>query len=588
MSCKRTLTPLILSACLLFGCSSGQGRPSGTESPITPSDSTVDIDTLPPIDTEDIPFTDKVSTITEEGSYTLTGNAGRIVIDADKKAKIELILDGASLTAQNTAAIYIKEADKVTITLANGSVNTVISSGAFEAIDENSIDGAIFSKGDLVIAGEGSLRVLSDAGNGIVSKDDLRFTGGTIGVEAAGHALEGKDAVEVNGGSFTLTAGKDGIRSENDEDAAKGVISITDGSFAITADGDGLFASSALEIEDGTFAVKTGGGAVNAEAHSDHDFGGFGGGRFGQTTQTTSDTPSTKGIKSDGTLTIQDGNFTLDTCDDAIHSAGDLILSGGSFTLASGDDGIHSDAALTISGGILNITESYEGIEAQEIAISGGDITLKASDDGLNAAGGNDQSGFGGFMGGRGGMDGFASDEAGRITISGGKLVIDASGDGVDSNGGLYVTGGETYVWGPTNSGNGPLDYGGTAQITGGIFVAVGAQGMAQNFGSTSTQPAMLITTGNASGELKLTGAGGTVLLSCIPAKAYQCALISLPECKVGDKVTVSVGDQSAEMEITSVIMGGGSGMGGMMPGGMGGMEPPGGFGGGGRPGGRW
>ncbi len=141
------------------------------------------------------------------------------------------------------------------------------------------------------------------------------------------------------------------------------------------------------------------------------------------------------------------------------------------------------------SGGRIVIAKSYEVIEGQAIEISGGDIALTASDDGLNAAGGSDQSGFGGFQG----NDAFASDSSCYISISGGKLFVNASGDGIDSNGSLNVSGGETYVSGPVDGANGALDYGSDGTVSGGIFVAAGSSQMAQNFGSSSTQGAMLV-----------------------------------------------------------------------------------------------
>ena len=80
-----------------------------------------------------------------------------------------------------------------------------------------------------------------------------------------------------------------------------------------------------------------------------------------------------------------------------------------------------------------------------------------------------------------------------NINISGGVIYINAEGDGIDSNGYLTVSGGEIYVTGPSNGGNGALDYGIEASISGGVVVAAGQSGMAQNFGSDSTQCAMLI-----------------------------------------------------------------------------------------------
>lgn len=189
---------------------------------------------------------------------------------------------------------------------------------------------------------------------------------------------------------------------------------------------------------------------------------------------------------------------------------------------------------------------------------------MKASDDGFNAAGGKDESGFGGGFD----RDNFGSSDA-SITISGGKITIDADGDGVDSNGSLTVTGGETYVFGSTSGDNGAVDYDGEATITGGIFIATGPSQMAQNFGENSTQGSMLVNT-NSSGEITVKNSDGDVLVSFTPTKTYACVVISCPGITTGQTYTVTTGDSTTEVEMTSIIYGSG-GMGG--PGSMGGRN---------------
>ena len=217
-------------------------------------------------------------TITEEGTYILSGSLtnGQIVVEAEN-AKVQLVLDNAEISCETSSAIYVKAADKVFITTTDGSTNTVCTSGEFEAIDDNNIDAAIFSKSDLTLNGAGSLEVTCPNGHGIVSKDDLVITSGTYVVDAGSHALSGKDSVRIAGGSFELTAGRDGIHSENAEEEEKGFVYIENGSFTITSDGDGIDASYVVEIVDGSFDITAGGGYENGEVHTDNDMmGGFG------------------------------------------------------------------------------------------------------------------------------------------------------------------------------------------------------------------------------------------------------------------------------------------------------------------------
>ena len=217
-------------------------------------------------------------TITEEGTYILSGSLtnGQIVVEAEN-AKVQLVLDNADISCETSAAIYVKDADKVFITTTDGSTNTVCTSGEFEAIDDNNIDAAIFSKSDLTLNGAGSLEVTCPNGHGILSKDDLVITSGEYVVGAGKHALSGKDSVRIAGGIFDLTAGRDGIHSENTDEEEKGFVYIENGSFTITSDGDGIDASYVVEIVAGSFDITAGGGYENGEVHTDNDMmGGFG------------------------------------------------------------------------------------------------------------------------------------------------------------------------------------------------------------------------------------------------------------------------------------------------------------------------
>ena len=514
-------------------------------------------------------------TITKEGAYLLSGSLtdGMVIVDTDKETKVQLILNNAEIHSETSAPIYIKQADKVFITLAEGSSNTLSCGESYVAIDENNIDSAIFSKDDLTLNGSGTLTISSPAGHGIVSKDDLRITGGTYKITAAGHGLSGQDALSIADGSFTITCGKDGIHGENDEDAALGTVYIGNGSYSITSDGDGISATSTLYLVSGNYTLLCGGGSEYGEEHTDEMFGGgmsgpggMGGrpggmGGRGYNTMTPSATEtdtavSAKGLKSTGPMTVIGGNYTINSADDAVHSNNTLTVADGCFQIATGDDGFHADEALSIGGGTIDITESYEGLEGLSITITAGEITLKASDDGLNAAGGNDESGFGGMGGKPGGMGGFGGDRFGSssdsfITISGGRLTVDADGDGIDSNGNLTFTGGHTVVEGPTNGGNGPLDYGGSGSLSGGTIIISGSSGMAQSLNSSGAQGILAINVGNCSAgtTVFIKDAGGTDILTFTPQKMFGCIIVSTPDIKNGESYTINIGSESGTFE---------------------------------------
>ncbi len=260
-----------------------------------------------------------------------------------------------------------------------------------------------------------------------------------------------------------------------------------------------------------------------------------------------------KGLKSDGELLLESGTFVMDCEDDAFHSNGDVTVTGGSYTVATGDDAFHADGALTVSGGTVDITKSYEGLEGATVDITGGTISIVASDDGINAAGGDGEN-----------VPGQANSDY-WIHVSGGVITVDAGGDGIDSNGDILVSGGELYISGSTGDGDSAIDCDGDATITGGVVVAAGSSGMAQNFGTNSTQGSILVTfSGGSTEQVTLTDSDGTVLASFTPAKRYTCVVVSAPGVVQGGTYTVTAGSQTQTVTMDSLIYGAGMGMGGM------------------------
>lgn len=514
-------------------------------------------------------------TITEAGTYVFTGETKdtMITVAAGDQDKVCLVLDNAQLSNSQGPAIYIQSADKVFITLKDGTTNSISDGSSYTVTDgDSTLDGVIFSKADLTINGNGSLTVQGNNKHGIVSKDDLVITAGNITVNAQNVGMNGKDCVKMNSTSCQITAGSDGIRSDNSEDATRGYVYIENCNLTITAGNDGIQAETVLKMEgNNQVSIKTGSGSGSALKYA---------------------TDSYKGLKAGSDILIAAGTYTIDSQDDCIHSNNTVHITGGTFTLSSGDDGIHGDTDLSVSGGTISILKSYEGLEASRLLISGGKIDLVASDDGLNAAGGNDSSG----MGGRPGQGGFNS-STGTIVISGGYTVVNASGDGIDSNGTIEVSGGVTLVSGPTNNGNGAFDYESSAAVTGGVLIALGSSGMAQGFSSAETQGAIFTSFTSQSGgtSFAVCDSDGKVVASFTPAKAYQSAAVTAPGIQSGESyslvvggtvsgcdengyaqnTSISGGNTLGTISMTSNLYGSSGGMGG-----MGGMP-----GGGGRPG---
>lgn len=508
-----------------------------------------------------------VITITAGGSYVISGTCsdGQIIVNTEEF--VQLVLNGVNLTSKTSAPVYVQNADKVVITLAAGSNNTLSDTTSFTYTDatEEEPNAVIFSKDDLSFNGTGSLTVNSNFNNAIQSKDKLKFVDGTYVINSVNDGIKGKDCVGITGGTFTIKTTGDGIQSTNDTDATVGFVEITGGNITINATKDGIQAESFVDIQGGILNITTNGGYTNGRTHTDN-MGGGGWFPGSSSTTTTTATESAKGLKATTAVIIAGGTTTLNTSDDAVHSNNVVYIDGGSTTIASGDDGLHGDSYVVCDSGSIKMTASYEGVEASNITFNGGDYYITASDDGINGCG-----------------------NSAKVAINGGKLIVDASGDGLDCNGAMTMTGGIALVSGPTNGGNGALDYDQSFTVTGGLLVAAGSSGMAMNISSTSTQPGWLVTyssTQAAKSVLVVRDSSGKDIVAFNPCKTYQTVCVSAPSMSVGSTYSLYTGTTNvSEMRqlssseytlgslvqsatLSSIVTGNSNGMGGGFPGG--------------------
>ncbi len=472
-------------------------------------------------------------TITDEGTYRISGtlNDGQILVASE--GKVQLLLNGVDLTCLDSAPIYIQSAKKIFITMVEGTENSVTDGSTYTyAVEgDNEPDAAIFSKDSLTLNGSGTLRINGNYNEGITCKDDLVIAGCTLNVTAAGNGIKGKDYVAIAGGTISVTAGSDGIKSDNAADAGMGFIYIENGTVTVDAQEDGIQAETELIVKGGTLDIMSGGGTANAEAHVSNDFGGRGGWNdTGTETTDAVDTVSTKGMKAGTLLYLENGTVAINSADDGFHSNGNIFLGGGVTTIAAGDDGIHADAQAEITGGSITVSQSYEGIEAANILIGGGTVAITASDDGFNASDGTSQ-----------GAMGTVSDCG--LEISGGTIYVNADGDGLDSNGSLLISSGTVLVDGSVNSGNGALDSNGSIICSGGLLVAAGSSGMAEYPSGTQQTLVLTLDSFQAAGTLvTLCDDNGNEILSYAPAKEFNSVIISTPDILSGSSYSVFLG----------------------------------------------
>ncbi len=481
-------------------------------------------------------------TITSAGTYIISGSLsdGQIVIAASDSDKVQLVLNNAEINCNTSAAIYVKSADKVFVTLPAGTTNSLGGGTEYVQTDDNTVDGVIFSKSDLTLNGTGTLKIDADYRHGIVTKDTLCITGGTYVIDAVKTCLAGKDGIKILDGSFTLTAGSKGLNSGNDDDAKEGSIYIAGGTFTIKSEDDSIHA--------------------------------------------------------DGSCIIAGGTYTIVAGDDGIHANYDTIITDGSITITDSYEGIEG-RRITVSGGTINLTASDDGINAatggssDEQRMPGGQ---KGEFGGFGRQKGADVQSQEMQMP----QDGqqpqemqapasrSASDDDVYVKITGGTITVNAGGDGIDSNGNLYITGGTVYVAGPTSNGDGALDYEEEASITGGTLIAAGSSGMAQGMGSNSTQCSMLVNLSEtiaAGSVISLKDSSGNVLISWTSPKQFSSVVISTAELAQGSTYALVTGDTQTEVTLSSVATTSGSaGFGGGF-GGAGGRGGNGGGNGGGR-----
>lgn len=556
--------------------------------------------------------------ITASGTYVLSGtlNDGAIIIDSTDTENVTLVLNNASITCKDGAPVYVKNSGKnIIISVPEGTVNSITDGSSYTyeykaentgtETDETSVEpnAAIYSKDDLKINGSGKLTINANYKDGITGKDDVEIAEATLIINAADDGIVGKDSVIIGSGNITIKAKGDGIKATNSEDTTKGYIAIADGTFNIISGNDGIQAESILLTLGGDYSIKTGDGSAagkSSQGNMQEQMPGQGGqmqrtdytsksaitpgnvnavsgatrkvqkstgvaitknATTAAVTTTASESESAKALKAGTKVVIQNGNFNINSEDDAIHSNDSVAVASGKFTISAGDDGIHADNALEIYDGDIDITKSYEGIESTEMTIKGGTIDIVASDDGINISGGNDSSGFGGQgMSSSNSFTTTTTESTSTLTINGGKINVNSSGDGIDVNGSGYMTGGTVAVSGPTNNGNAGLDYDGVFEVTGGTLIVAGSSGMAQapSCETTVNTIATAVTTQVAGTEIKLVNSAGTTVMSFTPEKEFSHLVISSAVIEKGETYKIMAGSTelasfTAESTVTNL-----------------------------------
>ncbi len=522
-------------------------------------------------------------TLNGKGTLTINSEYGHGIVSKDD---LKLVSGTCNITAKNHAL-----SGKDSVRIAAGTYN--LTSGKDGIHSENADDDekgfvyiasgdfTIESTGDGIDASyvvqidDGDFEITAGGGAENATKTHNDMPGGGPGGDMGGGAPGGAPSGETPSGEAPSgdkpsgeapsgEAPSGGPSSDSDSGKQTGQTP-PDKSGKDTSDGQQ--SDKNAQSKDAADSITASGASSDTDSETASDTSSDTDSEAASSTSSDTDSTSTKGIKSDGALYVNGGTFIINSADDSFHSNSDVTINDGTYTINSGDDGMHADSALLVNGGTITVTESYEGLEGLNITINDGKIDITASDDGINAAGGNDQSGFGG-MGGDGfkGMqapnsapdaaqksDSTSEDEMWMV-INGGYVHVLAGGDGLDSNGDLTINGGEVYVDGPSDNGNSAIDYGEKSSfyINGGIVVAVGSSGMAEDVSSDSKQQVAFVKLDSQAdaGDVTLKDTDGNEIISYTAQKKYDCVIISTADLKAGQTYTLSASGSESEVSL--------------------------------------
>ena len=482
--------------------------------------------------------------ISNAGWYVITGTLedGGIVVDAHDSSKIWIRLNGVTINCTDDACLRVDQADKVFVTLAEGTENVLTSGGSYseEALSDNT-GGAIFSHDDLTINGSGSLAITAGYKHGIDVNDSLVITGGTITITAPDDGIHVNDSFRFANATLTIDVGDDGIHSDAELYIESGVIllnSCYEGLEAVTIDvaggditiypSDDGFNANGNSGATGFGGMQGGGMQGEGMGH-----GGFGpGGRGGGPNATPGDDTT-----QDISTAPNDGSTTADSTAADVGSASDNASANAS-TDRFGT--VSADSTATAGSTAYGPGAEFAGVspDRQDLAPS------DASSD--------------------------SDDEETYIRISGGSVtIINESGrdaDGLDSNGSIYIDGGDIRVSLLGDGSNCAIDFGsesgGECIVTGGTIIACGGSSMAEEFSSSCTQCAVLYnldSTMPADTMFRVLDADGNELISYAPPCSYSSVAFSIPQLQTEETYTIVCGENSYELTLDSTSMSAGN-----------------------------
>lgn len=493
----------------------------------TSSETAIDLSNLAA--TDGVTVEDGTLTITKAGTYKLSGEyQGQIKVKTADSDAVRLVLDNANITNSSGAALNVVNADEVILYSASGTTNTISDGADYTATGEDDPDAVVYSKADLTIAGEGTLKVNGNHEDGIHTSDGLVIASGTLEVNAANTGIKGKDYVDILGGTINVTAQQDGIKSTNDTDEGKGWTRLSNGTVTVNAGDDGFKASRVVEISGGSLTVEQSDEGIEAQYINVSG---------GDVNVTSADDGMNASLKTSDSESTDSSTNTSDTANQQQNNQQQGSLPGGQ------------------QNGTSNQQQQGMG---QPPAMSG------TSQDGTSQNGttGTGQQGMGqppqgGMPGGGGGT--FEVVDA-AINVSGGHVTVNAEGDGIDSNGVTTLSGGTLIVNGPSQGGNAALDTNGDLLLNGATVLSGSTADMFEAPSTNSTSGYLKLT--NSSGfeqgsTVQVADSSGKVVANYKVTKSnVQLVLVSSSSIVKGQSYTAYTTTSAVDSNATSLASG--------------------------------
>ena len=522
------------------------------------------IDLSNPTATDGVTVEDGTLTITKAGTYKLSGEyQGQIKVETADSDAVRLVLDNANITNSSGAALNVVNADEVILYSASGTTNTISDGADYTATGEDDPDAVVYSKADLTIAGEGTLKVNGNHEDGIHTSDGLVIASGTLEVNAANTGIKGKDYVDILGGTINVTAQQDGIKSTNDTDEGKGWTRLSNGTVTVNAGDDGFKASRVVEISGGSLTVEQSDEGIEAQYINVSG---------GDVNVTSADDGMNASLKTSDSESTDSSANTSDTANQQKNNQQQGSLPGGQQNGASNQQqqgtgqpqppamsGTSQDG--TSQNGTSGTAQQQNNTQnqgnqnmGQPPAMPGGN-----AQDGTTGTGqqGMGQPPQGGMPGGGGGT--FEVIDA-AINVSGGHVTVNAEGDGIDSNGVTTLSGGTLIVNGPSQGGNAALDTNGDLLLNGATVLSGSTADMFEAPSTNSTSGYLKLT--NSSGfeqgsTVQVADSSGKVVANYKVTKSnVQLVLVSSSSIVKGQSYTVYTTTSAVDSNAASLASG--------------------------------